>query len=117
MRLVWLAVCQYGPLLIIGAHAQRRLQYFVCLPVCYPVFCHHAQQTGQKATPTVPRSLHLLHFITGDFRKNTVFKMQFSTGLLRLGAIALCTLVQEVTTKGVYRLPHARARVRLSASY
>ena len=34
--------------------------------------------------------------------------MQISTGLPRLGPLALCTLeAQEVTTNGVYRLPHA----------
>ncbi|CAI8019656.1 Probable serine/threonine-protein kinase DDB_G0284251, partial [Geodia barretti] len=45
----------------------------VCLSVCYHVFCHHAQQTGQKATPT-GSALHWLHFKTGDFRKSTAFK-------------------------------------------
>ena len=66
-------------------HAQRGLQYLVChsvrpsvrpsvcLSVCYHVFCHYAQQGGQKAIPTgsVP---HWLDFKNGDFRKSTAFK-------------------------------------------
>ena len=45
----------------------------VCLSVCYHVFCHYAQQGGQKAIPTgsVP---HWLDFKNGDFRKSTAFK-------------------------------------------
>ena len=45
----------------------------VCLSVCYHVFCHYAQQGGQKAIPTgsVP---HWLDFKKGDFRKSTAFK-------------------------------------------
>ena len=46
-----------------------------CLSVCvclYHVFCHHAQQTGQKATLT-GSALHWLHFKNGDFRKSTAF--------------------------------------------
>ena len=41
--------------------------------VCYHVFCHYAQQGGQKAMPTgsVP---HWLDFKNGDFRKSTAFK-------------------------------------------
>ena len=41
--------------------------------VCYHVFCHYAQQGGQKAIPTgsVP---HWLDFKNGDFRKSTAFK-------------------------------------------
>ena len=41
--------------------------------VCYHVFCHYAQQGGQKALPTgsVP---HWLEFKKGNFRKSTVFK-------------------------------------------
>ena len=68
-------------LLTLGAHAQRGLQYLVChsvcpsirLSVCYHVFCHYAQQGGQKAIPTgsVP---HWLDFKKGDFCKNTAFK-------------------------------------------
>ena len=71
--------------LTLGAHAQRGLQYLVChsvclsvcpsvrLSVCYHVFCHYAQQGGQKAIPTgsVP---HWLDFKNGDFRKSTAFK-------------------------------------------
>ena len=45
----------------------------VCLSVCYHVFCHHAQQTGQKVTPT-GSALHWLDFETGDFRKSTSFE-------------------------------------------
>ena len=45
----------------------------VVLHVSYHVFCHHMQQTGQKATPT-GSTLHWLHFKTGDFRKSTAFK-------------------------------------------
>ena len=43
------------------------------LSVCYHVFCHYAQQGGQKAIPTgsVP---HWLDFKNGDFRKSTAFK-------------------------------------------
>ena len=50
-------------LLTLGAHAQRGLQYLVCksvrLSVRYPLFCHYAQQGGQKAIPTgsVPHCL------------------------------------------------------------
>ena len=46
---------------------------FVCLSVCYHVFCHYAQQGGQKAIPTgsIP---HWLDFKNGDFRKSTAFK-------------------------------------------
>ena len=70
-------------LLTLGAHAQRGLQVchsvrpsvrpFVCLSVCYHVFCHYAQQDGQKAIPTgsVP---HWLDFKNSDFRKSTAFK-------------------------------------------
>ena len=41
--------------------------------VCYHVFCHYAQQAGQKAIPagSVP---HWLDFKNGDFRKSTAFK-------------------------------------------
>ena len=43
-------------LLTLGAHAQRGLQYWVCQSfrpsVRYPLFCHYAQQGGQKALPT-----------------------------------------------------------------
>ena len=41
--------------------------------VCYHVFCHYAQQGGQKAIPTgsVP---HWLDFKNSDFRKSTAFK-------------------------------------------
>ena len=41
--------------------------------VCYHVFCHYAQQGGQKAIPTgsVP---HWLDLKNGDFRKSTAFK-------------------------------------------
>ena len=41
--------------------------------VCYHVFCHYAQQSGQKVKPTgsVP---HWLYFKNGDFRKSTAFK-------------------------------------------
>ena len=68
-------------LLTLGAHAQRGLQYLVCKSVCpsvrrsvcYHVFCHYAQQGGQKAIPmgSVP---HWLDFKNGDFRKSTAFK-------------------------------------------
>ena len=64
-------------LLTLGAHAQRGLQYLVCksvrLSVCYHVFCHHAQQGGQKAIPMVSVP-HWLDFKNGDFRKSTAFK-------------------------------------------
>ena len=45
----------------------------VCPSVCYHIFCHYAQQGGQKAIPTgsVP---HWLDFKKGDFRKSTAFK-------------------------------------------
>ena len=45
----------------------------VFLSVCYHVFCHYAQQGGQKTIPTgsVP---HWLDFKNGDFRKSTAFK-------------------------------------------
>ena len=45
----------------------------VCLSVCYHVFCHHAQQTSQKVTPT-SSMLHWLHFQDGDCRKSAAFK-------------------------------------------
>ena len=56
---------------------QRGLQYLVCHSVrpsvCYHVFCHYAQQGGQKAIPTglVP---HWLDFKNGDLRTSTAFK-------------------------------------------
>ena len=76
------------------ACAARVTQYLVCKPsvrpsvcpsvclsvrlsvrpsVCYHVFCHYAQQGGQKAIPTgsVP---HWVDFKNGDFRKSTAFK-------------------------------------------
>ena len=45
----------------------------VRLSVCYHVFCHYAQQGGQKAIPmgSVP---HWFDFKKGDFRKSTAFK-------------------------------------------
>ena len=49
-------------LLTLGAHAQRGLQYLVCLSV---VFCYLAQQTGK---PTAS-ALHWL-YLNGDFRKS-----------------------------------------------
>ena len=59
--------------LTLGAHAQRGLSLSVRRSVCYHVFCHYAQQGGQKAIPTgsVP---HWLDFKNGDFRKSTAFK-------------------------------------------
>ena len=44
-----------------------------CPSVRYPLFCHYAQQGGQKVIPTgsVP---HWLDFKNGDFRKSTAFK-------------------------------------------
>ena len=61
------------PLFTLGAHAQRGLGLSFRLSVCYYVFCHYAQQGGQKAIPTgsVP---HWLDFKNGDFRKSTAFK-------------------------------------------
>ena len=73
----YLYTYSYCTSLTLGAHAQRGLQYLVChsvrLSVCYHVFCHYAQQGGQKAIPTgsVP---HWLDFKNGDFRKSTAFK-------------------------------------------
>ena len=60
------------PSLTLGAHAQRELRS-VRLSVCYHVFCHYAQQGGEKAIPTgsVP---HWFDFKKGDFRKSTAFK-------------------------------------------
>ena len=76
VQVVW-----YLHSLTLGAHAQRGLQYLVChsvcpsvcLSVCYHVFCHYAQQGGQKAIPTgsVP---HWLDLKNGDFRKSSAFK-------------------------------------------
>ena len=69
----------------LGAHAQRGLQYSFCHSVrlsvrpsvrpsvCYHVFCHYAQQGGQKAIPTGPVP-HWLDFKNSDFRKSTAFK-------------------------------------------
>ena len=46
----------------------------VCVCVCvYNVFCYHAQQAVQRASPT-SSALHWLDFKTGNFRKSTVFK-------------------------------------------
>ena len=51
--------------------------------------------------------------VLGDFPETTAFAVKTSekancTGLLRPNLLALCTLeAQEVTTNGVYRLPHA----------
>jgi hypothetical protein len=43
--------------LTLDAHAQRRLQYlvrkYVCLSVCYHVFCHHVQEIGKIVIVTV----------------------------------------------------------------
>ena len=68
----------YTAIITLGAHAQRGLQYSFCHSVCYQVFCHYAQQGGQKAilTGSVPPSMvpHWLHFKKGDFRKSTAFK-------------------------------------------
>ena len=56
---------------------QQGLQYLVCHSVCpsvcYHVFCHYAQQGGQKAIPTgsVP---HWLDLKNGDLRTSTAFK-------------------------------------------
>ena len=50
----------------------------------------------------------LLDFKTGDFRKNTAFRTSQYAGLPREDVLDLRTLeAQDVTTKGVYRLPHA----------
>ena len=98
-----------------GAHAQRGLQYLVCLSVCYHDFCHHAQQTGKIATPA-GSELHWLYlkFVKVPHSEIMAWKpseqanMQISTGLPRQDVLALRTLeAQDVTTKGVYRLPHA----------
>ena len=62
-------------------------------------------------------ALHWLDF-SGNFRKNTAFEsygvkseqanMQISAGLPRQDVLAPHTLeAQEVSTEGVYRLPHA----------
>ena len=81
--MLYIHVCAYTYMHIfhnvtLGAHAQRGLvchsvRPFVCLSVCYHVFCHYAQQGGQNAIPTgsVP---HWLDFKNGDFRKSTAFK-------------------------------------------
>ena len=55
-------------------------KYLVChyihpsvrLSVYYHVFCHYAQQGGQKAIPT--RVSHWLDFKNGDLRTSTAFK-------------------------------------------
>ena len=39
--------------------------FLLSLGICYHVFCHHAQQTGKKATPT-GSALQWLYFKNGD---------------------------------------------------
>ena len=58
---------------VLGLSFRPSVCLSVCLSVCYHVFCHYAQQGGQKAIPTgsVP---HWLDFKNGDFRKSTAFK-------------------------------------------
>jgi hypothetical protein len=83
--------------------------------VIYHVFCHHAQQTGKKSTPTFTKQTRLQN---GDFRESAAFEsygkkpsqqaiMLISTGIPRPGLLALCILKAQVTTKGVYRLTQA----------
>ena len=58
-------------------YSQRGLEFLVCLSICPSViqlFCHHTQQTSQKATPTGSAVLHWLHFKTGNFGKIAAFK-------------------------------------------
>ena len=76
--------CTYKKATVLGAHAQRGLQYlvchsvrpFVCLSVCLsvcPSVCrHYAQQGGQKAMPTGSVLYHTGLIL--DFRKSTAFK-------------------------------------------
>ena len=58
---------------VLGLSFRLSVHLSVCLSVCYHVFCHYAQQGGQKAIPTgsVP---HWLDFKNGDFCKSTAFK-------------------------------------------
>ena len=107
-------------LLTIAAHAQRGLRYLVChsvcpsvcLSVCYHVFSRYAQQDGQKAIPTgsVPHWLYYdknAAFESYGVKQSEGSNMQISTVLPRPRPLALCILkAQEVTTKGMYRLPH-----------
>ena len=46
---------------------------FVCLSVCYHVFCHHAQRDNEIAI-SKGSALHRLDFKFGDFRKSNAFE-------------------------------------------
>ena len=58
---------------VLGLSFRLSVRLSVCLSICYHVFCHYAQQGGQKAIPTgsVP---HWLDFKNGNFHKSTAFK-------------------------------------------
>ena len=90
----------------------------VCVSVCLRLFSHYRLRGGLLAIPTAAE-LREPEKQKDDFPETTVFKryavktsekanMHNSAGLPRPVPLALCTLeAQEVTTKGVYRLPHA----------
>ena len=63
--------------LTLGAHAQRGLQYLVCVSVCvsvcYHVFCHRAQQCVQQDIPAASAG-HEQSFKNGVFFKNAWFR-------------------------------------------
>ena len=113
-------------LLTLGAHAQRGLQYLglsVCLSVCLS-FC--VSVTQHLTSPMFFRLTNDTTYLTGnegqnfcgDFPETTAFERYavktsekanclISLGLPRPDLLALCTLgAQEVTTNGMYRLPH-----------
>ena len=63
--------------LTLGAHAQRGLQYLVCVSVCvsvcYHVFCHRAQQCAQENIPAASAG-HEQSLKNGVFFKNVSFR-------------------------------------------
>ena len=65
--------------------------------VCYHVFCHYAQQGGQKAIPTgsVP---HWLDLKNGRFRKSTAFK---SYGVKTVCYRVFCHYAQQSGQKAI----------------
>ena len=87
----------------------------VCVCVCRRLFWHYRLQGGLLAIPTASEPENLL----GDFPETTTFEryalktsqkanMHNRAGLPRTDRPTPRTLeAQEVTTEGVYRLPHA----------
>ena len=64
--------------LTLGAHAQRGLQYLVCLSVsqcvCPRLFLHCRQRSGIRAIPTAPAQQAIEN--NGDFAKTKAFEIE-----------------------------------------